>query len=365
MSRELRVGFVIDGRVPSLAAVAKRTIRPWEWLCGCGTSSSVGVMRFRWIAREAARHGVRYSAWHPLGRYDAVVFLKSMSDESHRLAKRLRAGGTRIIFDLNVDYLTPASGIFFYENMAPSEEQRRQALAMMAVSDALIADSSHLEKICRPQHPRVRWIPDNVDMRLAPPRRAWSRKGKLDLLWSGEAVKLFELLSIDDVLREFSKHLRLVLVTNSLTALDRWFEPWKGRFEKLLASVEHTIMPFCSVGELLKIYGYGGVFVSPRFLDNTYNLGHTEWKITLPMACGRIALGSALPSYLDVSERSGGHGLRICREDADWRENLDAILSDRFDFEGEENAAREVVERHYSTSVVAESHVQFMREICG
>ena len=365
MSRELRVGFVIDGRVPSLAAVLGRKIRPWEWLLGCNTSSSVGLMRYRWIAREVAQHGAQYSAYHPLGRYDAVVFLKSMSDESHRLAQCLRARGTRVIFDLNVDYLTPASGTFYYEGMAPSPEQRRQALAMMAASDALIADSSHLEKICRLQHPSVRWIPDNVDLRRAPPRRAWSRTGKLDLLWSGEAMKLFELLCIEEVLREFAGHIRLTLVTNSLTALDRWFEPWKGRLEKLLASVEHTIMPFRSVGELLKIYARGGVFISPRFLDNTYNLGHTEWKITLPMACGRVALGSALPSYLDVAERSGGRGLRVCREAAEWRENLDAILSGRFDFESEENAARVVIARHYSTPVIATAHRQFMEEICG
>jgi glycosyltransferase involved in cell wall biosynthesis len=365
MSRELRVGFVIDGRVPSLAGVHRRTIFPWEWLFGCGTSSSVGIMRFRWIAREAARRGVRYSAWHPLGRYDAVVFLKSMSDESHALAERLRARGTRIIFDLNVDYLTPASGTFYYERMAPSAEQRRQALAMVAASDAVIADSSHLEKICQPLHSRVRWIPDNVDMRLAPPRRAWTRRGKLELLWSGEAVKLFELLSIEEVLREFAGHVRLTLVTNSLAALDRWFSPWKSRFEKLLTTVEHSVVPFRSVAELMKTYDGGGVFISPRFLNNTYNLGHTEWKIALPMACGRVALCSAVPSYSDVAERSGGRGLRICREAADWRENLEAILSDRFAFEEEECAAREVVERHYSTPLVAESHVRFMREICG
>lgn len=365
MSRALQVGFVIDGRVPSLAAVLGRKIRPWEWLLGCNTSSSVGLMRYRWIAREVARHGAKYSAYHPLGRYDAVVFLKSMSDESHRLAQQLRDRGTRVIFDLNVDYLTPASGTFFYEGMAPTTEQRRQALAMMEVSDGIVADSSHLADTSRAHHPRVRWIPDNVDLRLAPLRRAWSRTGKLDLLWSGEAVKLFELLCIEGVLREFAGHIRLTLVTSSLAALERWFEPWKSRFEKLLATVEHTIMPFRSVGELLQIYGHGGVFISPRFLDNTYNLGHTEWKIALPMACARVALCSPLPSYLDVAERSGGRGLRICRESAEWRENLDAILSGRLDIEGEENAARDVIERHYSTPVVAESHREFMEEICG
>ena len=365
MSRQLRVGFIIDGRVPSLASVAQRKIRPWEWLLGCQTSSSVGRMRFGWIARELAAQGVSYSSYHPLRRYDAVVFLKSMSDESRRLAQELRARGTRVIFDVNVDYFTPAEGTFYYREMAPSAEQQGQAVAMAALSDALIADSSHLARACAGHHARVRWIPDNVDMRLAPPRRAWSRTEKLELLWSGEAVKLFELLSIDEVLREFAGHIRLTLVTGSLAALDRWLPPWRERFESLLGAVEHSIVPFDSIPSLLKLYGHGGVFISPRFLDNTYNLGHTEWKIALPMACGRVALGSPLPSYLDVAERSAGHGLRICHDDTQWRENFDAILSDRFDFESEENAAREVIARHYSTPVVAAAHLQFMREICG
>ena len=42
---------------------------------------------------------------------------------------------------------------------------------------------------------------------------------------------------IEDVLHEFAGHIRLTLVTNSLAALDRWFAPWKSRFEKLLATV--------------------------------------------------------------------------------------------------------------------------------
>ena len=89
--------------MPSLASVAQRKIRPWEWLLGCQTSSSVGRMRFGWIARELAAQGVSYSSYHPLRRYDAVVFLKSMSDESRQLAQELRARGTRVIFDVNVD----------------------------------------------------------------------------------------------------------------------------------------------------------------------------------------------------------------------------------------------------------------------
>jgi hypothetical protein len=359
--RVLQVGFVIDGQLP-------RWPRVWQWVQGCPSDSAVGQMRFRWIAEalhaEPARR-VHYSLYRPWQRYDAVVFLKSMNTASQRLAETLRDRGTRVLFDVNVDYFTPASGTFYYRGMAPTAEQMRNARRMAELSDALIADSSYLEKICATHHRKVRWISDDVDLRLAPAHHPWKPDAKLDLLWSGESVKLFELLRIEDVLRKFSPHLRLVLVTNDLAALDRWFEPWKTRFENLLAVIEHEIIPFRSVSELMKIYDRGGVFISPRFLDNTYNWGHTEWKITLPMACGRLAFGSPLPSYLDVASRSDGAGLRLCEDDDAWSSALDDALSGRLDFAAEESAAREVVRTFYSTPVVAAAHHEYVADICA
>jgi glycosyltransferase involved in cell wall biosynthesis len=211
----------------------------------------------------------------------------------------------------------------------------------------------------------VRWIPDDVDLRMAG-YSPWKRDGKLNLLWSGESVKLFELLRIESVLREYAPYIRLMLVTNDLAALDRWFDPWKSRFQDLLKDVEHEVVPFRSVRSLMQFYTkVGGVFISPRFLDNSYNWGHTEWKITLPMACGRVAIGTPLPSYCDVAERSGGAGLRLCESDDDWAAAFENVLSGQFDFAAEENSARRVVEKHYSTPVVAAAHAKFVTEVCG
>jgi hypothetical protein len=358
---KLRVGFVIDGHVP-------RRSRPWEWLRGRSSNSAVGEMRFGWVARYLAKAiggRARYSLFREWERYDAVVFLKSMSPSCQELARRLRRRGTKILFDVNVDYFTPAEGTFYYQGMAPTPQQTDDARRMAELSDALIADSIHIQRICEKHHPYVWWIPDNVALGLVPPYRAWKRNGKLDLLWSGEAVKLFELLRIDEILRAHAAHVRLVLITNDLSALARWFDPWKGKFQSLLAAVEHEVVPFESVQKLLARYGGGGgVFISPRFLDNTYNWGHTEWKITLPMVCGRVALGSPLPSYREVAQRSGGAGLRLCEGDEDWQQAFDAILAGDFDFAAEEQAAREVVRAHYSTPVVAEAHRACVAEIC-
>jgi hypothetical protein len=356
----LEVGFVIDGLLP-------RWPRVWQWVRGCPSDSAVGQMRFGWIARELRaerEQSVRYSLYRPWKHYDAVVFLKSMNAASQSLAKSLRSRGTRILFDVNVDYFTPATGTFYYHGMAPTAQQTDDARRMADLSDALIADSSHLASVCGQHHPQVRWISDNVQMQLVPPWQPWERQAKLDLLWSGEAVKLFELLSIEGVLRKAADRVRLVLITNSLQALDRWFDPWKSRFESLLRTIEHEVIPFRSVAALLQRYSSGGVFISPRFLDNTYNLGHTEWKIALPMACGRVAFGSPLPSYQDVARRSNGAGVRLCGDEPAWESALDAALSGTLDFATEEDAARTVVKDYYSSPVVAAAHRDFVTKVC-
>jgi len=357
----LEVGFVIDGLLP-------RWPRVWQWVRGCPSDSAVGQMRFGWIAealRAEPERKVRYSLYRPWGNYDAVVFLKSMNAASQQLAEALRARGTRIFFDVNVDYFTPAGGTFYYRGMAPTAQQTEDAHRMAALADALIADSSHLAGVCAQHHPKVRWIPDNVKWSVVPEYRPWKREAKLDLLWSGEAVKLFELLRIEEVLRKFTDRIRLVLVTNDLRARDRWFEPWKSRFQSLLGAVEHRIIPFRSIPDLLHIYQQGGVFISPRFLDNTYNWGHTEWKITLPMACGRTVIASPLPSYQEVAARLDGPGLRLCEDAAAWSAAFDEILSYSRDWQREESAVRDVVRRHYSTPVVAAAHAQFIAETCA
>ncbi|MES2571403.1 MAG: hypothetical protein V4710_15285 [Verrucomicrobiota bacterium] len=355
----MRIGFLIDHSVPSLAAVLARKAWPHHLLFGWNTHSPMAEMRFGWIAREINRSGagMRYELYRPWRRYEVVVFVKSMSAECLALAHRLKQQGTKVIFDINVDYFTPASGTFYYEKMAPAAAQREEALAMAHAADALIAASSHLARVCAPLNSRVSWVPDNVRPDLLPARGHVAPSATLSLWWSGEPVKLFELLLIEPVLRKFKHRLHLHLVTHSLAAMDRWTDDLKPRFVAMLAEVPHTIHPFRSVPDLLRLYsGTPGLTISPRFLDNTYNLGHTEWKITLAMACGLPALCSPVPSYRAVLERSRAGAMEVCATLADWEEHLSRALEGKWELDEAGEAARQVVHEHYSTPVVARQH---------
>lgn len=363
--KRFRIGFVIDSRFPSLQGAFTRECGFLNLLSGVPSNSPVGFMRFGWIADEVNRveKDLQYELFRPFRRYNAVVFLKSMGKDCITLARRLKKQGVKIVFDANVDYLTPAEGLFYYKGMAPTEAQRLEMQEMLDVADVVIADSELIASKCRAIHPQVHWIPDNVKMDLVPRPQGGVNRGRLIVLWSGTSCKVFELLSIAPVLLAHAEHLRLVLVTDEWSGVERCFEPYRQQVKDLLGGLEHEIIPFRSIEQLLSVYAGGNLFVAPRFLDNTYNLGHTEWKITLPMACGRFVLASPQRSYLTVCKRSNGKGLRICSDIDDWSREMDAVLGNTINLEEEGNYGRRTVETHYSTERIAQEHAALMRQL--
>lgn len=333
---------------------------------GAGTTSPTGVMRFGWIAHAVnsePRVGLRYELYRPWRSYDAVVFVKSISPQARRLAAVLRRSGRRVLLDLNVNYFE-ANGPSYYDGMQPTPGQRDQAAAMLAESDGLICASEYLARAGRLRHGNVHVVTDNVDMSIVPAAAIEPRPSTpLRLLWSGQAIKAFELLAAEGAIRGAGTRVRLVLVTNDLSACAKWEPSLRGRFDRFLADVPHEIIPFRDIPSLLDVYAGGGLVISPRFMDTTYNLGHTEWKLTLAMACARPALCSPIESYTDVRRRACGTGIWI-EETADgWTAALDRVLGGYVDWPAEQRAARAVVEREYATQVVAPLHAAAVRSV--
>lgn len=349
-----RVGFIINSRVPALASL-RLGMPPHALLTGWDDAASpMSFMRFRWIA--AALPDIRYELYRPGRHYDVVVFLKSMGPPCLALAQSLQSRGTRIVFEANVDYYTRFEGETRLDAMAPNAQQREDAIAITRQADAVIASSRHLAAVCAEYQPRTTWVPDNVNLRLRPAR--WGgpavRDGRLQIWWSGMAAKLFEFLAAESAWLAFADRIHLQLVTDDVNrARERWPAEVRARLERLLARVPHTIHRFRDIADLLARYAVGGVIVSPRFLDTPYNLGHTEWKLTLGMACGLPAIASPVPSYRDVAERADSGAVTLCASGPDWHAALDEALTRP----GHGSAAAEAVVRaHYETGMVARQH---------
>tara|TARA_Y100000588_G_scaffold393499_1_gene509769 strand:+ start:170 stop:1249 length:1080 start_codon:yes stop_codon:yes gene_type:complete len=321
----------------------------------------VSLARLHWIAsRINSNHksGLHYEIYRPWKRYDALIFLKAMGTKAIDLASRYLDNAKPVIFDANVNYYT-IEGVEHYEGMLPTLIQQKDAVAMTRISSAVIADSEHIAGHCRRYNSHVNWIPDNVEIDHVPELDTKVRSTRPRFVWSGDALKLFELLLIEDVLRAVSDHCDIVLVTGDLSVMGRWNKSYKQRLEKMLADLNVVVIKYKGIKELFNVYGQADVVLSPRFLDNSYNMGHTEWKITLGMACGCVALASPLPSYQDVWECSSGREIMLCSTIDEWYLAIDKIIGGQIDYEVRA-LSRNLVNEHYSSRTIARKHAEFL-----
>lgn len=363
-----RVGFIINSRRPQWRSLA-RGLRPWHMATGWPDHGSpMHFMRFGWVAQEVNRRteqGLHYELFKPWRDYDAVVFLKSMEHGCADLADELRGRGKCVVFEANVDYYSEVVPGSLPAELVPDPSQRAKAVRMTGAAAAVIASSRQLAGVCGQWNTNVTWVPDNIPSRMVPaPGDPSSTDGqRLEIWWSGMASKMVDLLLIGEVLGRLGQRVRLNIVSGDVeAALGRLPGETSSRLRGLLAAVPHRLHRFRSIPDLLALYAAGpGVIISPRFLDNPYNAAHSEWKITLGMACGLPAVASPQPSYLDVMERCDHpRAVTVCRTDKEWEEAFLRALETKERAEMAE-AAREVVRCHYSTEVVARLHAETLR----
>jgi len=346
-STKKRIGWVITDQLESM---------PYWPRINTGVSG-VSLARLHWIMPRVNNdrgNELYYEVFKPWRQYDGLVFLKAMGDKAHRLARRYLKSGKPVIFDANVNYYE-INGVEHYDGMLPTSAQQKAAVAMTGVASAVIGDSELIAERCRTHNQAVFWLPDNVEMNQVPFATDRCKARRLRLVWSGDALKLFELLLIEECLRLFSTQIDLVLVSSDLSVLSRWSESYRQRLRRLLDDMGVEILPYRGIEHLFEAYSQADVVISPRFLDNSYNLGHTEWKITLGMACGCLAIASPVPSYQTVFNRSLDGEIMICNTPADWAAAFETLLVG-----GISNDTRklsiQLVDQYYSSEVLAKAH---------
>jgi glycosyltransferase involved in cell wall biosynthesis len=199
--------------------------------------------------------------------------------------------------------------------------------------------------------PRVTHVPDNVNLNMYDEVRAHRSVRPVTLIWSGVAKKAAHLLLIEDVLRDI-KGIELLLVSDrrpeAIDALARqanvrWVRFSDRRYARTLAGAD--------------------LIISPKRLCNGYEMGHTEYKITLGMAVGLPAVASPQRSYVEAIGWDGGG---MIADGADeWRDALRRLVDDhalRADLGA--RARRTVIER-YSTPVVAQQYLRVLERLAA
>ncbi|HEX6702075.1 MAG TPA: hypothetical protein VF101_15210 [Gaiellaceae bacterium] len=297
----------------------------------------------RWLNRNTR---IRNELYRPGRRYDVVVFAKAMDERARAEAERVQSLGGRVVFDANVNYYE-VWGDYDLPGTQPTPEQQRDAEEMTRAADLVVADSSYILGIVRRYNERAVWIPDNVDLGTFRPRPQHEGP-RLRLAWSGRSHKARPLTLLAEPLSGMAD-VEVVVVSDARPPeLEALAEVTQVRYE-----------PFSLRGYARTLRSCDAI-VSPKRLVNGYELGHSEWKITLGMAARLPAVASPQQSYV---EAIGAHGGGIVADSpGEWRAAFER-LRDPEVREELGSRARRAVEELYATPVVAKRYGDALLEL--
>lgn len=315
-------------------------------------------MRFRPIAEWINKNtpDIHSEIYNPNKRYDIVVFLKIMTDRAITEAEKIKSYGGKVVFDANVNYYE-IWGDYPITGTKPTEEQQKQAMWMTKNADFVVADSTYIKAICLRFNQNVVWIPDNVDVsNQYTGLKKHIDKRKLTLVWSGQAKKAFHFELIEDCLYSYAKRIKLLLVINKEfpgNPIPDVVHRMKNRLDCEIRLWKSSRYP----SDLLK----ADIIISPKILNNGYEMGHSEYKIALGMAQRLPVIASNQQSYVDAFDDMKA-GV-ICKDNLEWRNAFERLLESAITRQKMGDTGRKCVEKKYSVEVVSRKYLDVFKKL--
>lgn len=284
--------------------------------------------------------------------YDVIIVTKlglREFDQVEAIVSNHKKQGKKVIFDLNVNYLEDW-GEHTEEYLKPKPRHVEHARFMCEHADVIVADSAYLGSVASRYHPNVHVVTDNVDTAMFDGVKKHSETNPFVIGWCGVSVKSYHLSLVDEVLSELAKAypVKLLLISNETP--------------RFVPGVEHEF----------RLYDYNrlpadilecDLGISPKVMNNSYELGHTEFKVTTFMAQGVPVIASPQPSYLQAI-RHGESGL-IASTRNEWLECLEACVTNVSLRTDMGDRARNEVHRNYSAPVVARRYAAAIQSAMG
>jgi hypothetical protein len=283
-------------------------------------------------------------------RHDVAVFLRLPDDEALRRARALKARGTRIVFDLCVNYFdeTEVPGTGLAVTKAHVDGCRR----MMDVADVVTTASAYIADRASEHHAHVVYLPDSIDrshFRCAKNETDFDRVA-LRAIWAGVAPKAVELQPILPLLEE--RGIGLTIIAERPPALRVASARGERDFPYAFVQWTHRAFPRDVLG--------GEISLGYRPLSNPYNHGHSHFKVGVFLNAGIPAVTSPVPSYREILDR---HECGVvCHTPGEWAAALDRVCTDRTTLKCWSRETRVAMEP-YSTERVARRYVDLFESL--
>jgi glycosyltransferase involved in cell wall biosynthesis len=277
--------------------------------------------------------------YKPWKKYDIVVFQKKFDSRALRLAQKLKKSGVKIILDINVNYYDRAA---FTSDVKCEHDQ---IMLFTRIADGIITSTGYIEEYVKRLFPEkiITTIPENItDTFFSVRKKIPDTNTPLKLLYVGYSEKASEIMQIENTLRQLHghHHFSLLLICDKDPKIS-------------IHGIETKYVRYRQK-EIHRQMLEGDIFIAPRDMNKSYNLGHSFTKIGYPMSVGVPVIASTVPSYT-------GSPAILCENKADWYNSLDDLLKNRQKREILAEHGIVYCREHFSKSVITEKYISFFK----
>jgi glycosyltransferase involved in cell wall biosynthesis len=284
--------------------------------------------------------------YSPHKKYDIVIFQKAFAPQYFDLAQRLKAYGTKIVLDLNVNYLDTKSNII-------KPGQPEQAKKFIQLTDYVLTTTEFIAQQIKKEFPEkpVVTIPENIEtFGKQKQSLSFAKDQIIRLVHVGHAVKLGDLQLIADPLKELADQypIEILILSDHKTSV---------KFEHSQIFVKVKLFDRFNQKAIFDDLMWGDIFIAPRDLSETYNLGHSFDKIGRPMAVGVPVIASPVPSY------KGSPAILLDSFGSEWSEQIRAVLTDEKKYWSLSQEGISYYQEHFIPAVVMKQYGVFFDTI--
>lgn len=185
-----------------------------------------------------------------------------------------------------VNYIDRTGNESSYVDKFVSESQKDLMVKVLQQVDFAVVPSEAIQNAYSKFNAQCFCIEDMVYDEFFKRRKRHTNNKKLQLLYSGSAVKASELNLISAVLQRLHVKyaVELLLITDEDPGLDIIPYSYIKYDQRIIAN------------QMLQ----GDIKLAPRDLSNAYNMGHSSLKIAYPMSLGIPSVASPVPSYYNT-----------------------------------------------------------------
>jgi len=317
--RGKRLGWVVPSIRPYSRVMASTRIRAYDVINMC------------------KEHGWDAGIYKPFLKYDLIIFQKAFKGRFLELARHLRRKGTKILLDINVNFIDEDEHFVNSTHQSAIKE-------MLEICDGVVVSSPFLkslyEKNCA--NKSIFLIEEIIDGMFYRPGKIHKRSDNIKLVFCGYAVKAEELYLIEDVLKSLHREYGAEL----LFVCDR--DPGIDIIPHRFIKYRHRSLPEQLIA--------GDIKISPRDMSRRYNLGHSFTRIGYPMSLGIPVVASPVPSY-------EGSPAVLCNDRDEWYKALESLILNSDERNRLGAAGKEYVKEHYSKEVISVKYAQMFKDL--